>query len=151
VVDINELVQQVLTSTARSIDTNKIVLQTNFNNPSPYVIGDPVQLQQVILNLISNAIEAMSVSEHWARLLRIETSVDQDDIVIRVADSGSGIDAKVAEQLFKPFFTTKAGGMGLGLSICKSIVETHHGKLSIAPHEPRGTVFRLVLPRYNRT
>jgi signal transduction histidine kinase len=150
-IDVNELVQQVLTSTARAIDTNRIVLETTFNNPPLYVMGDPVQLQQVILNLIVNAIEAMAAFDHWARILRIETSFDQADIVITVADSGPGIDAKVAKQLFKPFFTTKTSGMGLGLSICKSIVEAHEGKLSAVPHEPRGTVFRLVLPRYDKT
>ena len=93
-------------------------------------MGDPVQLQQVILNLIMNAIEAMSASEHGARMLRIETSTDQaDSVVITVADSGPGFDAEVGEQLFKPFFTTKSSGMGLGLSICKSIIEAHGGQL----------------------
>ena len=151
-VNLNELVQQVLTSTARAMDSNKIVLETNFiDSPPPVVMADPVQLQQVILNLIMNAIEAMSASEHWARMLRIETSIDQtDSVVITVADSGPGFDAKAAEQLFKPFFTTKSSGMGLGLSICKSIIEAHHGTLSAAPHEPRGTVFWLVLPPYDK-
>ena len=99
------------------------MLETNFiDNPPPYVMADPGQLQQVVLNLITNAIEAMSASEHAARMLRIETSIDQaDSVVITVANSGPGFDPKTAEQLFKPFFTTKSSGMGLGLSICKSI------------------------------
>jgi signal transduction histidine kinase len=101
------------------------------------------------LNLISNAIDAMSASDHWARKLRIETSIDQiDSVVIEVADTGSGFDSQVAEQLFKPFFTTKSSGMGLGLPICKSIIEAHHGKLTVAPREPRGAVFRIELPRH---
>ena len=133
-VNLNELVQQVLTSTARAIDSNRIVLETNFiDSPPPVVMADPVQLQQVILNLIMNAIEAMSASEHGARMLRIETSIDQaDSVVITVADSGPGFDAKVGEQLFKPFFTTKSSGMGLGLSICKSIIEAHGGQLTVS-------------------
>ena len=149
-VNLNELVQQVLISTARAIDSNRIVLETNFiDNPPPYVMADPVQLQQVILNLITNAIEAMSASEHGARMLRIETSIDQaDSVVITVADSGPGFDSKVAEQLFKPFFTTKSSGMGLGLPICKSIIEAHGGKLTVASREPRGAVFRVELPRH---
>jgi len=149
-VDLNKLVQQVLTSTARSIDTNKIALETNFvDSPPPIVMADSVQLQQVIMNLINNAIEAMSSSEHWARMLRIETNIDQtDSVVITVADSGPGFDAKAGEQLFKPFFTTKSSGMGLGLPICKSIIEAHGGQLTAASREPRGAVFRLDLPRH---
>ena len=79
-------------------------------------------------------------------MLRIETSIDQaDSVVITVADSGPGFDAKAGEQLFKPFFTTKSSGMGLGLSICKSIIEAHGGQLTVASREPRGAVFRIEL------
>ena len=112
-------------------------------------MGNPGQLRQVILNLITNAIEAMSAFEHGARTLRIETSIDQaDSVLITVADSGPGFDLKVAEQLFKPFFTTKSSGMGLGLPICKSVIEAHNGNLTVASREPRGSVFRIVLPRH---
>ena len=112
-------------------------------------MANPGQLQQVILNLITNAIEAMSASEHGARTLRIETSIDQtDSVVITVADSGPGFDAKTAGQLFQPFFTTKSSGMGLGLPICKSIIEAHGGQLTVASREPHGAVFRIELPRH---
>jgi signal transduction histidine kinase len=149
-VNLNELVQQVLTFTSRAIDSNRIVLETDFiDNPPPYIMADPGQLQQVVLNLITNAIEAMSASEQGAKILRIETSIDQtDSVVITVADSGPGFDPKVAEQLFKPFFTTKSSGMGLGLPICKSIIEAHQGKLTVALREPHGAVFRIELPRH---
>ena len=149
-VDLNELVQQVLTSTARAMDLNGIVLEAHFiSGPPPSVMADPVQLQQVILNLIMNAIEAMSASEHGARMLDIETIIDQSDsVAITLADSGPGFDAKVREQLFKPFFTTKPSGMGLGLSICQSIIEAHGGHLTVASREPRGAIFRVELPRH---
>ena len=85
-------------------------------------------------------------------MLRIETSIDQiDSVAITVADSGPGFDAKTAEQLFQPFFTTKSSGMGLGLSICKSIVEAHGGKLTVASNAPRGAVFRVELPLVSAT
>ena len=147
---VNALVQQVLISTARARNSNGIQLETNLaENPPPYVMADPGQLQQVILNLITNAIDAMSASKHEARILLIETNIDQDDsVVITVADTGPGFDSKVAEQLFKPFFTTKSSGMGLGLPICKSIIEAHQGKLTVASREPRGAVFRIELPRH---
>jgi signal transduction histidine kinase len=81
-------------------------------------------------------------------MLRIETNIDQaDSVLITVADSGPGFDAKAGEQLFKPFFTTKSSGMGLGLSICKSIIEAHDGRLTAVLAEPRGTEFRITLPR----
>ena len=149
---VNALVQQVLVSTARARNSNGILLETNLvESPPPYVMADPVQLQQVILNLITNAIDAMSASKQGARILLIETNIDQDDtVVIKVADTGPGFDSKVAAQLFKPFFTTKSSGMGLGLPICKSIIEAHQGTLTVASREPHGAVFRIELPRHRQ-
>jgi signal transduction histidine kinase len=147
---VNDLIQRVLISTAQARDANAILLDANFvENPPPYVMADPGQLQQVILNLIANAIDALSASERGARILLVETSIGQNDsVVITVADSGPGFDPKLAEQLFKPFFTTKSGGMGLGLPICKSIIEAHGGQLTAASRKPRGAVFRIELPRH---
>jgi signal transduction histidine kinase len=149
---VNALVQQVLVSTAQARNSNGILLETNLvESPPPYVSADPVQLQQVILNLITNAIDAMSASKQGARILLIETNIDQDDTaVIKVADTGPGFDSKVAAQLFKPFFTTKSSGMGLGLPICKSIIEAHQGTLTVASREPHGAVFRIELPRHRQ-
>ncbi len=149
---VNALVQQVLISTAGARNSNGIMLETNFaENSPPYVMADPIQLQQVILNLITNAIEAMSACQRGARILRVDTNVDQaDTVAITVADTGPGIDSNLAEQVFKPFFTTKSSGMGLGLPICRSIIEAHQGKLTVASREPHGAVFRIELPRHRR-
>ena len=150
---VNALIEEVLVSTAQARNSNGILLETNLvESPPPYVMADPVQLQQVILNLITNAIDAMTAShQRGSHILRIDTNVDQDDTVaITVADTGPGIGSNLAEQVFKPFFTTKSSGMGLGLPICKSIIEAHEGKLTVASREPRGAVFRVELPRHRR-
>ncbi len=131
-VDVNELIQQVLTLATHKIGSSNIGLATNFaKTPAPLVRADPVQLQQVVLNLIMNAVEAMSSSADRARELRLRTEIDPaDSVLITIADTGPGIDPKVADSIFKPFFTTKPGGMGMGLSICKSIIEAHEGRLT---------------------
>jgi C4-dicarboxylate-specific signal transduction histidine kinase len=147
-VNLNELIEQVLALMSRSISANNIALETKFkDDPPPIVMADPVQLQQVVLNLIMNAIEAMAASDHWARMLQIETRTGEPGAVIfTVADSGPGFDAKVAEKLFTPFVTTKAQGMGMGLTICKSIIEQHGGQLTGTSIKPRGALLTLVLP-----
>jgi signal transduction histidine kinase len=147
-VNLNELIEQVLALMSRSISGNNIALETKLkDDPPPFVMVDPVQLQQVVLNLIMNAIEAMVASDHWVRMLQIETRTGETGAVIfTVADSGPGFDAKVAEKLFTPFVTTKAQGMGMGLTICKSIVEQHGGQLTGTSIKPRGAMLTLVLP-----
>jgi two-component system sensor kinase FixL len=111
----------------------------------PLVVVDPVQIQQVILNLVRNAIEAMEAVQR--RELKVATRVTGDEIEATVADTGPGIAAELADRLFQPFVTTKKTGMGLGLSICREIIEAHHGHLTAAPREGGGTVFRLTLPK----
>lgn len=148
-VDLNELVQQVLLLVERPISSNRIALETTLEDRErPLVMADPVQLQQVILNLVMNAIEAMSTSDHRARMLHIETRFDQaGNVLLLVQDSGPGFEDKVSENLFRPFVTTKSNGMGMGLSICKSIVEQHRGTLTAASIKSRGAMFQIVLPR----
>ena len=126
-VDVNELIQRVLTLVTHKIGSKNIALETDFaKKPAPCVRADPVQLQQVVLNLIMNAVEAMGSSAGQARELRLRTEIDPTDtVLITVADTGPGIDPKVAKNIFQPFFTTKPSGMGMGLSICKSIIESH--------------------------
>jgi signal transduction histidine kinase len=145
-VDVNELIQRVLTLVTHKIGS--IALETDFaKKPAPCVRADPVQLQQVVLNLIMNAVEAMGSSAGQARELRLRTEIDPaDTVLITVADTGPGIDPKVAKNIFQPFFTTKPSGMGMGLSICKSIIESHEGRLTATPGELCGTVFQIRLP-----
>ncbi len=127
-------------STVHKIRSSNIALETNFaRNPAPLVRADPVQLQQVVLNLIMNAIEAMSSSADRARELRLRTEIDPAaTVLMTIADTGPGIDPKVADNIFQPFFTTKPGGMGMGLSICKSIIEAHGGQLTATPGSVAG-------------
>ena len=147
-INLNELIQDVMTITARQINSNNIVLDANLtDNPPPMVMADSVQLKQVILNLIMNAVDAMSQPGHWARILQLGTQVRPDGTVLtRVTDSGPSVDPKVVEKMFQHFFTTKSSGMGMGLSICKTIVEAHGGTLTASPSKPRGMEFRIVLP-----
>jgi signal transduction histidine kinase len=105
---------------------------------------DRIQLQQVVLNLDNNAVEAMT---DRPRVLEVRTSFDAPDhVLMAIADSGSGIDPKNVAHIFDPFFTTKLRGMGMGLSICRSIMESHGGRLSVAPGTPHGSVFNVRLP-----
>jgi signal transduction histidine kinase len=114
-------------------------------DPGPPTLGDRVQLQQVILNLILNAVEAMNDSE--PRELSIETRKDGGgDAFISVSDSGSGLDPTKADRLFEPFYSTKPGGMGMGLSICRSIIEAHRGTISARPNNERGSTFEFRIP-----
>ena len=109
--------------------------------------GDRVQLQQVVLNLILNAVEAMSSVEEGARELSISTEQDQTgDILVAVQDSGPGIDPENLERVFAPFYTTKASGLGMGLSICRSIVAAHGGRCGRKSMRPRGAMFQFTLP-----
>jgi signal transduction histidine kinase len=111
------------------------------------ILGDRVQLQQVVMNLILNAVEAMSSVEEGARELWIETEESQTDgVLVAVRDSGPGIDPEHTERVFEPFYTTKTSGMGMGLSICRSIIAAHGGRLWAEANRPRGTVFQFTLP-----
>lgn len=149
-VDLNELVRQVLTLTTRAIESNSIALEIDLaDDPEPLVSADPVQVQQVILNLILNAVEAMGSSDRWPRVLRLETRANAAEVTLTVTDSGPGIDPKMTDKMFEPFLTTKPGGMGMGLSICRSIVDAHEGKLTVDSAKPSGAIFRVGLPRGN--
>ena len=132
---------------ARSaIIRNGVSVQTRLADGSFSVQGDGVQLQQVILNLILNAVEAMGSVEGGARELSISTEQDHRGVLVTVRDSGPGVDPEHREHIFKPFFTTKPSGTGMGLSICRSIINAHGGRLWVEANEPRGAVFQFTLP-----
>jgi PAS domain S-box-containing protein len=145
--DLNRKILEVLALTEHELRSQEIVVRTQLDRTLPGVMGDRVQLQQVLLNLILNAIEAMSGVHDRPRELTIVSRADGSDaVVVEVRDSGIGLDQDHAERVFEAFYTTKAEGLGIGLSISRSIVEAHGGRLWAAPNEPHGAVFRFSLP-----
>ena len=146
-VSINAAIREVVALTHGEAAKNRVSVRTQFAEGVPLIECDRVQLQQVILNLIVNAIEAMSGSNHAPRdLLVITEKAQPDGVLVAVRDSGPGLAPESLERLFDPFYTTKANGMGMGLSICHSIIEAHGGRLWATPNLPRGAVFQLTLP-----
>jgi len=140
-------VREVLALAEHELKTHGIVLRTELAPALPGVAGDRVQLQQVLLNLIVNAIEAMSgVHDRPRELMIVSRRSDANAVVVEVRDSGPGLNEEGAKQVFEPFYTTKAQGIGIGLSISRSIVEAHGGRLSASANEPHGAVFRFSLP-----
>jgi signal transduction histidine kinase len=124
-----------------------MTLKTQLPTGLPAVDGDRIQLQQVILNLILNAVEAMGGIDEGARELQISTETDAaGGVLVAVRDTGPGLDPTSVDRLFEAFYTTKPGGMGMGLSICRSIIEAHGGRLWACANEPWGAVFQFTLP-----
>ena len=144
--DLNDAVKEVIVMVRSAIARNRIVLSTDFNDVADPVRGDRVQLQQVVLNLILNAVEAMSADEKGSRELSIRIEHQADGALVQVRDSGPGVDPGNVERVFEPFYTTKNSGVGMGLSICRSIITGHGGRLWAAANEPRGAVFQFNLP-----
>jgi PAS domain S-box-containing protein len=144
---INPVLHEVIELTRTEAARNGVSVRTAFAQQLPDVVGDRVELQQVAVNLILNAIEAMSGMTQGERELLISTAkADGDGILVAVVDSGPGLPAASLERLFEPFYTTKAGGLGVGLSICRSIVEAHGGRLWACANVDRGAVFQFTLP-----
>ena len=144
--DLNREILEVLALTEQELGSHDIVLETKLDSTLQQVKGDRVQLQQVLLNLILNAIEAMSAVNNRPRELTIVSAQDTRGVVVEVRDSGIGFDQDRAERVFDAFYTTKAEGLGIGLSISRSIVEAHGGRLWAAPNQPHGAVFGFSLP-----
>jgi len=149
-VDINQLVREVLALLNSQIANNDIVVRTSLAEPPPFVPGDPVQLQQVTLNLITNAIEAMANVADRDRILRISTQAQGSEVLLDISDSGHGIELQNLKRIFEAFYTTKTHGMGMGLSICRSIVLAHGGRLSASRGSPYGSVFHVVLATHEQ-
>jgi len=123
-----------------------ITLQTRLQLALPPVLGDRIQLQQVVLNFILNAVEATSGVDPYRRNVVISTTKDSSGAIVAVRDSGVGLDTDSADHLFQPFYTTKASGMGMGLSICRSIVEAHGGRVAASRNVDAGATFQFTLP-----
>lgn len=144
--NINELAREVLLLAHDNLEAHQVTLNTDLRDDVPEVVADRVQLQQVLLNLVINGAEAMASITDRERLLRVSSDMHgTDGVVITVADCGAGIDPSGINQIFEPFYTTKASGMGMGLAICKSIVESHGGRLWVTPQEPWGAAFHVAL------
>jgi signal transduction histidine kinase len=143
--NVETLIKEALTLLEDDLRSHGVMVKAEPSPRRPWVMGDRIQLQQVLLNLITNAIEAMATVEA-PRVLVVGSNLrDDGDVLISVSDTGLGIDAQNVERVFNPLFTTKTGGMGMGLSICKSIIERHDGMLWVMPNTPRGATFQFVL------
>jgi PAS domain S-box-containing protein len=146
--DLNETIRDVLVLVADRAKRDEVSIRTDFAADVAPVLGDRVQVQQVVLNLVMNAIEAMSTVSERRRELSMRTGNIDDQVQVTVEDSGPGLDPGGMAKIFDPFYTTKASGMGMGLSICQSIVQSHGGRLWATAKDGAGTVFHLALPRY---
>ena len=150
--DINEAVIEVIEVTQSELLRNGVSLQTELANGLPLIQGDRIQLQQIVLNLIMNAVEAMSEASKGSRDLLISTAEDVSNyVLVAVRDSGPGLNPESLDRLFQPFYTTKPGGMGMGLSICHSIVEVHGGRIWATANVPQGASFQFSLPAHGVT
>ena len=144
--DLNEIIREVLDLTQSDLQKARITVETELVSDLPLVLGDRIQLQQVILNLTVNAIEAMGKVSGRPRTLRIKSTIDADGVLALVQDNGVGLEPGLMERIFHPFFTTKSQGIGMGLSISRSIVEAHGGRLWVTPVAPHGAIFQFTLP-----
>jgi signal transduction histidine kinase len=146
-VDVNGPIRDVLALLQAEFDRKRVLLQTDLGSDLPKVRAEPAQLQQVFLNLFMNAVDAMNIVTGRERTLKV-TSAPQmpNEVLVSIEDSGPGIDPNIMDRIFNPFFTTKSQGMGMGLSICRSIIESHSGRLQVAPGATCGTAFQAVLP-----
>jgi len=145
--DLNKAVNEVIALARSEVANNGVSVQTRLAAGLSPVRGDRVQLQQVVLNFVMNAVEAMSSVGEGGRELLISSEQSQGDgVLVAVRDSGPGIDPKHLNRIFEAFYTTKARGIGMGLSICRSIIDAHGGRLWAEANEPRGAVFQFSLP-----
>jgi C4-dicarboxylate-specific signal transduction histidine kinase len=146
VLDINEVIQEVLARAGHELQKNRILVECQLTKPLPCVLADRVQLQQVLLNLIMNGIEAMTTVTERPRVLWVQSRIDESGhILVAVQDAGAGLGSD-ADRVFTPFFTTKVDGMGMGLPISRSLIEGHGGRLWAEPNVPHGAVFSFTLP-----
>jgi len=144
---VNEVIRDVLGLTRETMRTKRITLDTRLAHDAPRVLADRVQLQQVLVNLVTNAADAMADISDRPRTVTISSRCDdKHQLEVAVADSGTGLDPRYRDRIFDPFFTTKSDGMGMGLAICRGIVEAWGGRLWATSNEDFGTTFRFALP-----
>jgi len=144
--DVNEIIRGVLAAVRDELERHRVSVQVELTESLPWVNGDRVQLQQVLLNLTTNAIEAMATTD-GARALGVTSEIHASgEVMVSVKDTGTGVAPEDVDRIFTPLFTTKGHGMGMGLSIWRSIIEAHDGRLWSVPNTPRGSVFHFVLP-----
>jgi signal transduction histidine kinase len=148
--DLNEAAREVITLLSGELQRNNVIVKRELSDHLPNVHGDRVQLQQVILNFIHNGADAMNTVNDRPRQLLIRTETDGNHVTVSVRDSGVGFSPEISERLFEPFFTTKQEGMGIGLSVSRSIVEAHHGRLWAVRNDGPGSTFAFSIPRESR-
>jgi C4-dicarboxylate-specific signal transduction histidine kinase len=146
--EVDTVIEEVLVLARGELHHHRVAVRTEFDAGLPPVLGDRMQLQQVLLNLIINAIQSMSGVHDRPRelIIRCHRDAPNEGVLITVEDSGTGFDAGSGERIFDSMFTTKEGGMGMGLSISRSIIAAHGGRISASPGESVGAIFRIVLP-----
>ena len=145
--EINQTIREVIGLARNEMQRNGVALETQLSDDVPLVFADRIQLQQVMLNLMMNAIEAMSGAADGPRELLVRSGPNESQgVLVSVQDSGPGLDPKSVDHLFDAFYTTKPQGMGMGLAICRSLIEAHGGRLWAAANTPHGAVFQFTLP-----
>jgi signal transduction histidine kinase len=146
--DVNDLMREVLAMVDLDLRTHRVLVATDLRNDLPQLVADRGQLHQVFLNLVTNAIEAMDSTTDRAHQLLVSSNMIEgsSDIVVRIEDSGRGIEGGDKDRIFEPFYTTKPTGTGIGLAICKSIIESHRGNLRASVNKPFGAIFEVTLP-----
>jgi signal transduction histidine kinase len=149
-IDVNQLIRNVVTGFQEDLEQHGITADVKLQEDLPKIVAHKGQLQQVLINLIRNAIEAMQADRNDPRALQVSSLDGNDKIIVSIEDSGAGIDPRHAENIFDAFVTTKSAGMGLGLALCRMIIERHSGELSVSPAHPRGSIFRILLPIFGR-
>jgi C4-dicarboxylate-specific signal transduction histidine kinase len=143
----NDLVVSALRALDSELKLHNVTTRVQLASQLPPVMGHGGQLQEVLVNLIQNAIDAMASADNDRRILQVRTEHNGDAISVDIVDTGQGIDPKKSDNIFDAFFTTKPNGMGLGLAICRMIVERHEGRLAVSSANPHGAIFRIKLPQ----
>jgi signal transduction histidine kinase len=145
--DLNRLIDEVLRRSQGEAQLGRVTVEAELDEALPPVTGNPVQLQQVVSNLVANAIDAMDSVTKRPRVLRVTSRLQESgEVLVSVEDSGTGVDPKHKDRIFEPFFTTKSDGMGMGLMFCRSIIEANGGRLWTTDNVPQGAIFQFTLP-----